>query len=377
MVPLGTAPEALKSARILIVDDEVPNIRALLKLLKWAGYSHLRGLSDPREVAAAVAAERPDLLLLDLHMPHLDGFEIMDIVRPLFLPHEYFPVLVLTGDMDDEVRTRALAGGAKDFLTKPFEQMEVLLRIRNLLETRRLHVALRKQNELLEEKVMDRTRALYDAQTEILFRLALAAEYRDDVTGQHAERVGILSAMIAVALDLHEDIVSLIRRAAPLHDVGKIGIPDAILMKPSLLTPAEFAMIKTHVDIGADMLSGGSFELLRMAETIAQYHHEMWDGHGYKGLVGDEIPLVGRIVTVADVYDVITSDRPYKRALGLEEALERIEDGRGNHFDPTLVDAFQQVVRTGRIHDLKKFAPHARQAPDRRDMETHLMDATA
>lgn len=377
MVPLGTAPEALKTARILVVDDEVTNIRALLKLLKWAGYTHLRGISDPREVAAAVAGERPDLLLLDLHMPHLDGFEIMDIVRPLFLPHEYFPVLVLTGDLDDDVRTRALAGGAKDFLTKPFEHMEVLLRIRNLLETRRLHVALQRQNEVLEEKVLDRTRALYDAQTEILFRLALAAEYRDDVTGQHAERVGILSAMIAVALEVGEDTVSLIRRAAPLHDVGKIGIPDAILMKPARLTAAEFEMIKTHVDIGADMLSGGSFELLRMAETIAQYHHEQWDGGGYKGLAGEDIPLVGRIVTVADVYDVITSDRPYKRALGLEEAVERIEDGAGRHFDPTVVDAFLQVVRTGRIDDLKKFAPPSRHLHDAPHVADFLVDATA
>ncbi|MEQ8329512.1 MAG: response regulator [Longimicrobiales bacterium] len=357
MSVLGAAPEPLKNARVLVVDDEPANVRVLLKLLRWAGYTDVMGVTDAREAAATFADFLPDLLLLDLHMPHMDGFEVMDILRPLHRAEEYFPILVLTGDLDDEVRTQALAGGAKDFLTKPFEEMEVLLRIHNLLETRRLHVRLQDQNRKLEERVMERTRALYDAQTEILFRLALAAEYRDDVTGQHAERVGILSAMIAVEMGMDEDHVSLIRRAAPLHDVGKIGIPDAILMKPGDLTDEEFDLIRSHVDIGARMLSGGSFELLRMAEVIARYHHERWDGKGYKGLVGQEIPLVGRIVTVADVYDVITSDRPYKRALSQLEAVRRIRRDEGSHFDPAVVAAFMRVVDAGRLEDLRRFAP--------------------
>ncbi len=354
MAAPGRATEPLKSARILVVDDEEANVRVLLKLLKWAGYENVEGVTDAREAAAAFVDFQPDLLLLDLHMPYLDGFEVMEIIRPLRRADEYFPILVLTGDLDDEVRTQALAGGARDFLTKPFEQVEALLRIKNLLETRRLHVSLEGQNHQLEERVMERTRALYDAQTEILFRLALAAEYRDDVTGQHAERVGILSALIAAEMDLDADQVALIRQAAPLHDVGKIGIPDAILRKPGSLTNEEFAVIRNHVDIGAKMLAGGSFELLRIAEVVARYHHERWDGGGYKGLSGEDIPLVGRIVTVADVYDVITSDRPYKRALGPDEAVERIRQDEGKHFDPSVVQAFLRVVDEGRIEGLKE-----------------------
>lgn len=361
MAVLGAAPEPLRTQRILLVDDEEPNVRVLEKLLRWAGYEEVQGVSDARNVGAAFADMRPDLLVLDLHMPHLDGFEVMEIIRPLNRSEDYFPILVVTGDLDDSVRARALAGGAKDFVTKPFEEMEVLLRIRNLLETRALHTRLRDQNQQLEQRVMERTRALYDAQTEILFRLALAAEYRDDVTGQHAERVGMLSAMIAVELGMSEDKISLLRRAAPLHDVGKIAIPDSILLKPGPLTDEEFDIIRGHVDAGARLLSGGGFELLRMAETIARYHHEHWDGSGYKGLAGEEIPLVGRIVAVADVYDVITSERPYKRALTVEEAVERIEADRGSHFDPAVVDAFRKVVDSGRVSALKSFAPPSHQ----------------
>lgn len=360
MAPLGAATERLRNARILVVDDEEANVRVLLRLLEWAGYTSLRGLTDPRAAAEVFEEFDPDLLVLDLHMPHLDGFEVMDLIGPLRRQDDYFPILVITGDLDDDVRTRALANGAKDFVTKPFEDSEVLLRIKTLLETRRLHLRLREQNRRLEERVMDRTRALYDAQTEILFRLALAAEYRDDVTGQHAERVGILSAMIAVEMGLDEERVSLIRRAAPLHDIGKIGIPDSILLKSSSLTEDEFRVVRSHVDIGAKILSGGSFELLRMAEVVARYHHERWDGRGYKGLAGEDIPLVGRIVAVADVYDVITSDRPYKTALSDPEAVERIRRDEGAHFDPGVVAAFMRVVGSGRLQDLKKLMPQSR-----------------
>ncbi len=357
MTTLGAATESLKDFRILIVDDEESNAEALCKLLHRAGYRDVEFEKDPREASKRFAEFRPDLLVLDLHMPHLDGFGVMDAVRPHRGEGEYFPILVLTGDLDDDIRTRALAEGAKDFLTKPFEASEVLLRIKTLLETRSLHLELQKQNRKLEVRVMDRTRALYDAQTEILFRLALAAEYRDDVTGQHAERVGILSALIAGELGLSEDAIALIRRAAPLHDVGKIGIPDSILMKRSALTPSEFEVVRSHVDIGAKILSGGSFELLRMAEVIARTHHERWDGGGYKGMAGEDIPLVGRIVAVADVYDVITSDRPYKQAMSREKAVARIQQDEGAHFDPAVVASFLSVVESGRLDGIRRVMP--------------------
>jgi len=341
--------ESLKDARILVVDDEEANVQALGKLLRHAGYEEVVGTTESRDVAGLMFSFAPDLLLLDLHMPHLDGFQVMELVRPMVRAGEYLPILILTGDLDETVRNRALAESARDFVTKPFEATEVLLRLRNLLETRHLHISLRRHNEMLEERVRERTRELADAQVEILYRLALAAEYRDDVTGQHAERVGVIAGMIARELGLPETEVALIRRAAPLHDVGKIGVPDAILMKPDALTPAEFEVMKSHVEIGRKILSGGGFPLLRKAREIAGSHHERWDGLGYRGQAGEEIPVSARITTVADVYDVITTERPYKPALPPEEAVRRIVGSSGSHFDPAVVEAFLRVVRSGQI----------------------------
>ncbi|MDH5589586.1 MAG: response regulator, partial [Gemmatimonadota bacterium] len=253
--PQKASPE-LRDARILVIDDEAQNVRSLTRLLTWAGYTTIRGVTESADAVRTFVEWEPDLLLLDLRMPGMDGFEVMEALSPLVPDGEYLPILVLTGDLDDTSRNRALTAGARDFLTKPFETTEVLLRIENLLETRHLHQRLRRQNVHLEHKVQERTRELADAQVEILYRLALAAEYRDDVTGQHAERVGVLSGMIAGVMDFAENDVDLIRRAAPLHDVGKIGVPDAILMKPGRLTEDELEVIRSHVDIGAQILSG-------------------------------------------------------------------------------------------------------------------------
>ncbi len=350
-------PEALKTGRILVVDDELTNVTALSRLLARAGYTEVEGTTDPREAIGAYLEMEPDLVLLDLHMPHLDGFQVMEALKPIIPRHTYLPILILTGDQDPEVRQRALASGAKDFVTKPFEVTEVLLRIRNLLETRFLHRQLSQQNETLEVKVRARTRELAEAQVEILNRLALAAEYRDDVTGRHAERVGILSSLIARALGLHPEEARLIRQAAPLHDVGKIGIPDAILMKPGPLSPAEFEVMKTHTEIGARILSGSGFPLLQMAREIALFHHEKWNGTGYaSGMAGDRIPLVGRIVAVADAFDSLTHERPYKPAFSRERALAIIEQDTGTHFDPKVSRAFLEVVARGEIDDLEPVA---------------------
>lgn len=332
--------ETLKKARILIVDDQEANVRLLERILQHAGYTNLQSTTSARQVLPLYNNTPPDLILLDLRMPHLDGFGVMRQLEPQILPGTYLPILVLTADITAEAKQQALGNGAKDFLTKPFDPTEVLLRIRNLLETRFLHLQLQNQNQILEVKVRERTRELEEARIEILERLARAAEYRDDDTGQHTQRVGRTSALLARTLGLPDAQVELIRRAAPLHDVGKIGIPDRILLKPEKLGPAEFEVMKTHTTIGAAILSGSRFPLLQLAEKIALTHHERWDGGGFpQGLRGEEIPIEARIVAVADAFDAMIFDRPYRKALSTEEAWEILWDGAGTQWDEHVVEA--------------------------------------
>jgi putative two-component system response regulator len=332
-------------AKILIIDDEPANVRLLERLLQQEGFASLETATDPRQALPLYTEFKPDLILLDLHMPHLDGFAVMNQLRPRIPEGEFLPILVLTADVATEAKLQALSMGAVDFLTKPLDHAEVRLRIRNLLQTRFLYKEVQHQKSILEDKVRERTADLERAQLEALERLALAAEFRDDETGQHTQRVGVRSAMLAKAMGLSPDLVEQIRRAAPLHDVGKIGIPDAILRKPGKLTPEEFELMKTHTTIGAKILSGSGSPLLQMAEEIALTHHERWDGTGYSGLSGETIPLTGRIVALADVFDALTNDRIYRQAVPLEEALAEIERQRGGHFDPRMVDAFLRITR--------------------------------
>jgi putative two-component system response regulator len=334
----------IKSARVLIVDDDPGNVRVLERTLQHGGYSRIQSTTDSRQARELYVKFRPDLILLDLHMPDLDGFEVMQQLAEV-AETTYLPILVLTGDLAPEVKQRALSIGAKDFLHKPFDATEVLLRIKTLLETRFLYLQIQAQNHLLEAKVRERTRALEEAQIEIIERLAVAAEFRDDSTGQHTRRVGQTSALIAQQLGWSDMQVNLMRRAAPLHDVGKIGIPDYILLKMGRLTREEFAVIKTHTAIGARILSGSRFPLLRMAEQIAMTHHERWDGEGYThGMRGDGIPLVGRIVAVADVFDALTQQRPYKPAWPLKDAVAEVERQRRFQFDPCVAEAFLRIM---------------------------------
>jgi putative two-component system response regulator len=243
-----------------------------------------------------------------------------------------------------------------DFLNKPFDPAEAEARVRNLLAARFLNQRVALQRDTLEERVSERTAELADTRSEILHRLARAAEYRDDVTGRHAERVGMLSSQIAAELGLPPREVDIIRRTAPLHDVGKIGVPDAILHKVGRLTPTEFEIMKTHTTIGAQILGGSSHRLLEVARGIALCHHERWDGLGYPhGRVGRDIPLEARIVSVADTFDTIAHHRPYKPALTPKEALAEILRCRGKHYDPDVVDAFAKITeRVGmeNIHGL-------------------------
>jgi len=332
-----------RNARILIVDDEPMNVDLLRRLLERAGFSRVESTNDSREAVDLYVKFRPDLILLDLHMPHRDGLEVMDELNQI-AEASYLPILMLTGDDTPEAKREALSRGAKDFLNKPFHSDEVLLRIGTLLETRFLYLQIQSQNQILEAKVRDRTRELEAAQIEIIERLARAAEFRDDNTGQHTERVGQMAALIARQIGLSDTQVSLIRRAAPLHDVGKIGIPDSVLLKLGKLTAEEFELVKTHTTIGARILSGSRFTILQLAEEIAYNHHERWDGHGYHGASGSDIPLAGRIVAVADVFDALTQKRPYKAAWPVAEAIAEIDRQRGRQFDPALVDAFLRVI---------------------------------
>jgi putative two-component system response regulator len=330
-------------ARILVADDEDGNVEILKRILARAGFTRVETTTDSRRVAELYVQQRPDLILLDLHMPHLSGLEVMDQLNEI-AEASYLPILILSADLTPEARRDALSRGAKDFVAKPFQQDELLLRIRTLLETRFLYLQIQSQNQLLEAKVRERTRALEDAQVEIIERLAAAAEFRDDNTGQHTQRVGQMSALLARQRGLPDSQVALIRRGAELHDVGKIGVPDAILLKMGKLTPAEFEIVKTHTTIGARILSGGKFPLLRLSEEIAFTHHERWDGSGYAGIRGTDIALAGRIVAIADVFDALTQQRPYKPAWPVADAIAEIDRQRGRQFDPDVVDAFLRVI---------------------------------
>jgi putative two-component system response regulator len=333
------------TARILVVDDEIANVEILRRFLARAGFRNVDSTTDSRQAAPLYLEHRHDLILLDLHMPHLDGLDVMDQLNEI-ASASYLPILILSGDLTPEARRDALSRGAKDFVNKPFRQDELLLRIRTLLDTRMLYVQIQNQNQALEAAVRQRTRELVEMQIEIIERLAIAAEFRDDNTGQHTQRVGQMSALLAQQLGLPDSQVSLIARAAPLHDVGKIGVPDTILMKMGKLTPAEFEIVKQHTTIGARILSGGKFPLLRLAEEIALSHHERWDGHGYAGMRGADVPLSGRIVAVADVFDALTQQRPYKPAWPVAEAIAEIDRQRERQFDAGVVDAFLRVIQS-------------------------------
>lgn len=341
---------AARPERILIVDDESVNIALLEGILKLAGYTQIVSVGDSRDAVATFKAESPDVVLLDLIMPPPDGFDVMTEIRRMLAPDEYVPILVLTADATTETRQRALARGATDFVLKPFDAVEVLLRIQNLLCTRMLHVQLASQNEELERRVRARTRELDEARLETLERLALAAEYRDDDTHEHTMRVGANAARIGELVGMTRDDVEVLRRAAPLHDIGKIGVSDSILLKPGKLSADEFETVKAHTKIGQRILSGSTNPTLRLGEEVALRHHERWDGNGYPdGLAGERILLAARIVSIVDVFDALTHERPYKHAWPVDAAAAEIERMRGSQFDPLVVDEFIRALHEGTV----------------------------
>ena len=336
--------ELASAARILIVDDNPDNVKLLEMMLNFAGYTNVQSTTDPRQVLDLQRECQFDLILLDIRMPHLDGFQVMERLSDV-IGDDYMPVLVLTAQKDMETRLKALELGARDFVTKPFDKTEVLNRIASMLEVRGLYNERKRQNEILEVRVRERTAELLETQIEIVRRLGRAGEYRDNETGMHVIRMSKGSQLLALAAGLSDVHAEMLLQASPMHDVGKIGIPDHILLKPGKLTEDEFEIMKTHVEIGADIIGEFNSDLMKMARIVALTHHEKWNGSGYPdGLKGEDIPIEGRICAICDVFDALTSARPYKKAWDLEDAADFIGEQSGAHFDPELVRLFFEIL---------------------------------
>lgn len=330
----------LTAMRILIVDDQAFNIAVMTGMLREAGYTNVISTRDPRSVPEVCAAEQPDLVLLDFHMPGMTGLDVLGSIDGLICGPESLPVLIVTSDPTAQRRYDCLSAGARDFLTKPIDQIELLLRVRTHLVTHELQRRSARRADELDEAVRARTAELEAARLESLTILAAVSEYHDDDTHQHTQRVGTTAARLAQALGMPAALVEEIRRAAPLHDLGKVAIPQEILLKPGPLTDEERAEMMRHVEFGARMLATARSPVLRLAAEIAVSHHERWDGNGYlAGLAGEDIPLSGRITSVADVFDALTHERPYKKAWERERALEEIASQAGRQFDPRVTEA--------------------------------------
>ena len=330
----------LNHARLLIVDDEPANLKLLDKMLASQGYQERVLIQDPREVLSNYQAACPDLILLDINMPHLDGYQVMEQIKALndpCLP----PIVILTAQHGRDSLLKALSMGARDFIGKPFDRAELLMRVRNLLDAQLGRRMLHQQKDVLEDMVRLRTAELNRTRLQVVQRLGRAAEYRDNETGYHIIRMSQMSALLAQKLGWGAAETELMVNASPMHDIGKIGIPDHILLKPGKFEPAEWEIMKSHAAIGAELLDGDDSALLQLAREIALSHHEKWDGSGYpNGLAGAAIPQSGRIAAVADVFDALTSSRPYKKAWTVEAATDFIRDNAGSHFDPAAVACF-------------------------------------
>ncbi|TNE78566.1 MAG: response regulator [Gammaproteobacteria bacterium] len=326
------------SNTIFLVDDEPINQKLLEKILHKAGYTNLVHIYDPSQVLEKYHKYKPDLILLDIRMPGMSGFEVMDQLNRLNDPLMP-PVIFLTAEGNEENLLQALDRGARDLMQKPFNQSELLMKVRNMLDLHIAHKMLNKKYDLLEQVVSSRTRELRETRLKVVERLGMAAEYRDDETGNHIKRMSHICSFLAGKLEMESRYCEEILHASPMHDVGKLGIPDHILLKPGKLTSDEMTVMKQHTEIGRTLLDGDDSSLMVMAREIAYTHHEKWDGSGYpQGLKGQAIPLCGRIAALADVFDALASNRPYKQAWELPRIIEFLVEQKGRHFDPELVE---------------------------------------
>ena len=357
-----SAPCEADVARILVIDDEPVNVKVIQKYLHEIGYPHVRGITEPTFALEAIDIEQPDVILLDVMMPNVSGLELLASIRSN-PKTAHLPIIILTASCDRETKLAVLEGGAMDFLAKPVDPCELGPRVRNALTVKKYHDNLRDYAQTLEDAVRRRTAELESSRRDVIYCLARAAELRDDDTGHHVLRVGKYAAVIGRSMGLDATTVEMLEQAAQLHDIGKIGIPDEILLKPGKLDPeqyermrkhvgmgkriieplgeADWETLKHHVEIGQQVLDSSRSPLLKMASRIALTHHERWNGTGYPlGLEKEDIPLEGRITAVADVFDALSSRRPYKPPFPIDKCFEIIEEERGEHFDPAIVDAF-------------------------------------
>jgi putative two-component system response regulator len=335
--PNGSAP-ARDAPRVLVVDSDEFSVSTIESALRQNGFSDILAVTDPRLAVPEFEAYQPDIVLVDARLTGSGGPDIVRRLRALEPAGRFLPVVLLSDDVTPELRRKAVASGANDFITKPFDPVELTIRLNNLLR-------LREVTHDLDDRAEESSNRLRAAEIDMANRLAIVAEYRDYPDGAHVQRVGRLSAILAERLDMADSDLAVIRFAAPLHDIGKIAIPDSILLKPAPLTLDELDIMKSHTTIGARMLADSHSPILRMAEEIALYHHENWDGTGYTpGVRGDAIPLPGRIVAVADVFDALTHSRPYKRAWSMRETIEWIVSVRQRKFDPAVVDALTNAM---------------------------------
>ena len=331
---------ALSSARILVIDDMQVSVDYLVCTLRRAGLAHISATTNPREGLELCRVAPPDLILLDYCMPGLDGPGFMAELKAV-LGDDVPPILIITAHDIAANRRRALELGAIDYVLKPFTDWELLIRARNLLRLHMLYRGQRAQSRRLEQLVRERTAELERTRAEIIHRLCNAGEFRDEDTGRHVARIGRLSSRLAELAGGERDFTEQLAAAAPLHDIGKIGIPDRVLLKPAKLDPDEWSIMKTHCLLGSQILADSGLPLLDLASEIALSHHEKWDGTGYpNGLSREAIPLSGRLVAVCDVFDALLSHRPYKDPWPMDKALAYIAEVAGSHLDPHLAGLF-------------------------------------
>ena len=339
----------MEKSKILVVDDEERNRRLMEAMLIPLGYEVIMA-QDGIEALGKVSEASPDVILLDIMMPIMDGFETAKRLKAKD-ETKIIPIVMVTALKEIENRVKALEAGADDFLTKPVDKTELKARVQSLLKVKAYNDHMRTYQRELETEVVKRTEQLRKAFEKVktasldtIHRLSKAAEYKDEDTGAHILRMSNYSATVARKMGLDEETVESILYAAPMHDIGKIGTPDRILLKPGKLDADEWEIMKQHVVNGGRILEGSDAGFINLGEVIALSHHEKWDGAGYpQGLIGEKIPLPGRIVAIADVFDALTSKRPYKEPFSIEKSFDIIKDSRENHFDPAVVDAFFEV----------------------------------